>query len=198
MANQGLSPKKESADKGIFGFDIPEYYSIVRSEIEHEDDLINHRLTWLTYTQAILFAAFFAIGAAGPGASEVLRRAYEILPIVGFLSVCFILIGIFLAIYAIRSLRNNFEKIKRSSGEQRVFPELVVKKWSHWLGFIPSIGICIIFLWAWISMSHAIKLASTPVLAQSPISVSAPCSISSTTIEKQHADSPKAPTPKSR
>jgi hypothetical protein len=99
MPSQGVNPQKEIDKKSSFGFDVKEYYSIVRSEIEHEDDLINYRLTWLTYTQAILFAAFFAIGVAGHQSSEVLRRAYRMLPKIGFLSVCLILIGVLLASY---------------------------------------------------------------------------------------------------
>jgi len=33
----------------------------VRSEIEHEDNLTNHRLTWLLTSQGFLFAAFALI-----------------------------------------------------------------------------------------------------------------------------------------
>src|ERR687892_61360 len=35
-----------------------EYYQIIRSQIEHEDNLINQRLSWFVAAQAFLFSAY--------------------------------------------------------------------------------------------------------------------------------------------
>ena len=37
-----------------------EYYQIIRSQIEHEDNLINQRLSWFVAAQAFLFSATVA------------------------------------------------------------------------------------------------------------------------------------------
>ena len=35
-----------------------QYYKIIRSQIEHEDNLINQRLSWFVAAQAFLFSAY--------------------------------------------------------------------------------------------------------------------------------------------
>jgi hypothetical protein len=35
-----------------------QYYRIIRSQIEHEDNLINQRLSWFVAAQAFLFSAY--------------------------------------------------------------------------------------------------------------------------------------------
>jgi hypothetical protein len=35
-----------------------QYYEIIRSQIEHEDNLINQRLSWFVAAQAFLFSAY--------------------------------------------------------------------------------------------------------------------------------------------
>jgi len=40
------------------------YFEMTRAQIQHEDSLINHRMTWLLTFQAFLFGAYgFSLGA---------------------------------------------------------------------------------------------------------------------------------------
>ena len=64
-----------------------EIYRLCRAKIEHEDELVNQRLTWLITLQGLLFTAYgFSISAEAAslgskgieiGASEAARGAYE-------------------------------------------------------------------------------------------------------------------------
>ncbi len=64
-----------------------EFYRLCRAKIEHEDELVNQRLTWLITLQGLLFTAYgFSISAEAAslgskgieiGASDAARHSYE-------------------------------------------------------------------------------------------------------------------------
>src|ERR671924_552993 len=43
-----------------------QYYQLIRSQIEHEDNLINQRLSWFVAAQAFLFSAYAILLNAPP------------------------------------------------------------------------------------------------------------------------------------
>jgi hypothetical protein len=67
----------DTSPSGGSDFRPHDYYQLYRGYIEHEDDLINHRLTWLIYLETALFALF---GLALAAAWAVLAKQAEILP----------------------------------------------------------------------------------------------------------------------
>jgi hypothetical protein len=92
-----------------------EQYHLVRSQIEHEDNLISQRLSWLLASQSFLFTAY-AITLNGPSQShfktfeansELLVR---LLPLVGLISTLLIWISILAGISAMKKLRVDFER----------------------------------------------------------------------------------------
>ncbi len=95
-----------------------ERYRLFRDRIEHEDNLIIQRLSWLMASQSFLFTAY-AIVTNGLNASTTdMKNKYashlsilgSIVPIVALLNSLLILISILAALKAIRELRCGYEK----------------------------------------------------------------------------------------
>jgi hypothetical protein len=88
-----------------------EQYHVVRGQIEHEDNLVSQRLSWLLASQSFLFTAY-AITLNGPIQSHV--RSFEtradmllsLLTLVGVVSVLLIWISILAGVTAMKRLRN--------------------------------------------------------------------------------------------
>jgi SNF family Na+-dependent transporter len=137
-------------EKREFAFTGQQYYSIVRNEIQHEDDLINQRLTWLTYTEAIIFGGFFALSGGEKGLSPTAKVAYDLLPWFGLMSSIAILVGVCLAIYAINCLRLKFDSVRQSLDPDHEYPDPVVRVWSHYVAFSPPVTLCIMYVVAWV------------------------------------------------
>jgi len=88
-----------------------EQYHVVRAQIEHEDNLVSQRLSWLLASQSFLFTAY-AITLNGPVQSHV--RSFEtradkllsLLTLVGVVSALLIWIAIVAGVIAMKRLRN--------------------------------------------------------------------------------------------
>lgn len=96
-----------------------EYYKVFRSYIEHEDALINNRLTWATAIQAVLFGIqTFADKAA--------RLEYvQHIPLLGIFVAFASWTGVAAAVLAIRKLNRVWELIKKSSSIHNSLPKLI-------------------------------------------------------------------------
>jgi hypothetical protein len=95
-----------------------ERYQIFRNRIEHEDNLIMQRLSWLMASQSFLFTAY-AIVTNGLGASPAnggnvfvnhLSILGRIIPVVALLNSLLIFISILAALKAIRELRSGYQR----------------------------------------------------------------------------------------
>jgi hypothetical protein len=94
-----------------------EYYNLVRERIEHEDNLIVQRLSWLVASQSFLFTAY-AIVTNGLTTQPVqpaclhfmeqLQLLFQLIPVVGILSSVLIYVSILAAVMAMRQLRNSY------------------------------------------------------------------------------------------
>jgi hypothetical protein len=92
-----------------------EQYHAVRSQIEHEDNLVSQRLSWLLASQSFLFTAY-AITLNGPSQSHF--KSFEtnsillmsLLALVGIVSALLIWASILAGIAAMRQLRAGFER----------------------------------------------------------------------------------------
>jgi hypothetical protein len=72
------------------------YYEIIRSQIEHEDNLINQRLSWFVAAQAFLFSAYAILLNAAPQVRlEGFATQQEIL----FFLIPLVAIGVSILIY---------------------------------------------------------------------------------------------------
>src|SRR5947209_10049125 len=73
-----------------------EYYQIIRAQIEHEDNLVNQRLSWFVAAQAFLFTAYaILLNAPSPMRIEKFATQQDIL----FLLIPVAAIGMSILIY---------------------------------------------------------------------------------------------------
>jgi hypothetical protein len=93
-----------------------EIYSAVREQIEHEDNLITQRTTWLVASQSFLFTAF-AILVNAPLTSKLpileikQEQVFQIIPLVGFAASLLIYTGIIAGILAMGRLRAHWAHV---------------------------------------------------------------------------------------
>jgi hypothetical protein len=73
-----------------------QYYQIIRSQIEHEDNLINQRLSWFVAAQAFLFSAY-AILLNAP--SQVRLQSFATQQEILFFLIPLVAIGVSILIY---------------------------------------------------------------------------------------------------
>ncbi|MGZ4815282.1 MAG: hypothetical protein ACXVZV_07730 [Terriglobales bacterium] len=89
-------------------------YRLVRQQIEHEDNLISQRLSWLLGSQSFLFTAY-AISLNGP--SVIRSKALEstvillilLLPLVSILSALLIWLAVLAGMWTMYKLRHGFQ-----------------------------------------------------------------------------------------
>lgn len=87
-----------------------DYYDQVRHQIEHEDDLLTQRLSWLMASQSFLFSAYaIVLNGLKSGEKSPLESVkldfYHFLPVAGILSTALIYASICGGVIAIRKLR---------------------------------------------------------------------------------------------
>lgn len=97
----------ESSNESELTFDA---YRILRSEIEHEDQLINHRLSWLVSSQSFLLTAYaICLNAPvefhAPSYGPIHRILFNLLPYAGLAMVMLIYPSIIGAVIALSRLR---------------------------------------------------------------------------------------------
>src|SRR6266446_4154331 len=87
------------------------YYNVVRTRIEHEDNLIVQRLSWLVASQSFLFTAYAIVtnGLASqppqPSCihfSDQLQLLFQLIPIVGTLTCVLIYVSVLAAVATMR------------------------------------------------------------------------------------------------
>jgi hypothetical protein len=131
-----------------------ERYQVFRSRIEHEDNLIMQRLSWLMASQSFLFTAYAIVTnglsslspSSGPIFITRLHTLEDIVPIVALLNSFFILISILGAIKAILEVRRRY---KQQPEILKCMP-LQTSPAARTLGMSAPILLPLIFLAVWI------------------------------------------------
>ena len=112
---------------------------------QHEDNVINHRLTWLLAGQPLLFLAYSNVITTRVGKGEAMldpeayKHAAAVLPWVGGLLAFAVWLGVLGAVIALAVLRG-----RRASGKTAG-----VNWGSTILGLIPPLTVPLIFVVAW-------------------------------------------------
>ncbi len=129
------------------GLSCVEYYELIRAQVHHEDDLINHRLSWLTQSQSIFIAAYAIILMNKP--EYILFRGLMIL--VGLTITIVISLGIRAAVNmmkrSVTSLRQACPQIATSGGE--LLPDLRITDRLHQHGLMPAKLLPLTFAVTW-------------------------------------------------
>lgn len=89
----------------------PEFYKIIRSRIEHENNLIAQRLSWFMTSQSFLFMAYALLEPEENGTMRNPRFALIVLlPVLAICTGVLIFFSIHAAVLAIRGLRQTYEQ----------------------------------------------------------------------------------------
>lgn len=89
-----------------------DYYHLIRSQIEHEDELVNLRVVWQLLVQSFFFSAYATLLNAPQEAKKVFfERLQELLtwliPTAGLLAGLLTFVSIFTALQTVRFLESN-------------------------------------------------------------------------------------------
>lgn len=121
----------------------------------HEDNFINHRLTWLLTSQAIIFSAYGLVLKFGGEdiccESNKFHYVLNVIPVPGIVTSILILLGISAAAYVIfKFWQNDPEKNQESSNENshELYTE-VVNKFTLSGGLVPPLLLPLCFTLAW-------------------------------------------------
>ncbi len=130
--------------------------NMIAVQINHEDDLIGVRVSWLVISQSFLFGTFVALvgqkGMVGPEAGAV-RLLLTLIPLVGMLLPVLVLVAVGAATYAIWQWRVEHDRIcKMAEAKQLDCLYLkhrrLVSLMGHLLPIVGAVG----FLLAWLAI----------------------------------------------
>ena len=102
---EGNGPYSGYPESGFNEFTAPDVtaWKLARSAIEHENNLVNHRMTWFFSSQEFLLTAFFVVAQFSD------KPVIKDLDSLRMLPVLFVTIG-FLAIYMCMVTQNGIER----------------------------------------------------------------------------------------
>lgn len=131
-----------------------EQYQIFRNRIEHEDNLVMQRLSWLMASQSFLFTAYAIVTnglttSTTIGGNVFVNHLFvlaRIIPIVALLNSLLILLSILAALKAIRELRDEYRRKPETLG---VIP-LQTSRSTRTLGLSAPVLLPLLFLAVWL------------------------------------------------
>jgi hypothetical protein len=131
-----------------------ECYQLFRNRIEHEDNLIIQRLSWLMASQSFLFTAYAIVTnalATSPGKNvdsfiNHLLALVKIIPIVALLNSLLIAASIIAALIAINQLRCGYKKQGATLGILRLQTSRVPRV----LGLAAPVILPLLFFAVWL------------------------------------------------
>jgi hypothetical protein len=134
-----------------------EYYNLVRERIEHEDNLIVQRLTWLVGSQSFLFTAY-AIASNGLMSQPVqpvsahfgeqLELLFQLIPIVAMLTCVLIYISILAAVITTAKLRCGYRS--RFGPEEDSLPPIMTAAPTRLFGLVAPLFLPLMFAGIWL------------------------------------------------
>lgn len=131
-----------------------ERYQLYRGRIEHEDNLVMQRLSWLMASQSFLFTAYAIVSNAlsnsiannnGKIFVSRLSALEDIVPIVALLNSLLIFVSIVAALKAIKELRREYHNLP---GNLEVVA-LQTSRATRILGFSAPVILPLLFLAVW-------------------------------------------------
>jgi hypothetical protein len=101
-------------------------WKLARSAVEHENSLVNHRMTWFLLSQAFLFSAFVGVFSAPQTAMANLEPLRQfLLAAVGLFAVYVCLVthdGLYRAFVALNNVTDGYESLIRRHGSDPIVP----------------------------------------------------------------------------
>lgn len=129
-------------------------YRLVRQQIEHEDNLVSQRLSWLLVSQSFLFTAY-AISVNGP--PQIRSHALEttvsellvLLPLVSILSALLIGLTVIAGIWTMYKLRRRYSPpLESTFGDE--LPPIQSAGGALFLGHFAPLFLPVLFIVIWL------------------------------------------------
>jgi len=115
----------------------------VRQLWEHEDNLINQRMTWLGITQSLLFTAYGVLLtrnlSKGSELAATVSELEFIIPIIGVATSALILLGIVAAVLAMKHIKDTCK-----------LNCLGITNYTTYMGLGCGAGLPIVFIFSWL------------------------------------------------
>ena len=136
-----------------------EYYDRIRSQIEHEDELINLRVVWQLLVQSFFFSTFATMLNAKEQAKTALFDQLQyflvwVVPIAALLAGLLTFVSIVTALWNINSLRRSHENYSRDNARQdpstKLFPPIQGPEYVRRLAQVSPIGLPLLFILTWL------------------------------------------------
>jgi len=135
-----------------------EYYNLIRSRIEHEDNLVVQRLSWLVASQSFLFTACAIVTnglatqpALQPDCARFLSQLQllnQLIPVVGMLTSILIYISILAAVASMQHLRNSYRS--RFPNDETGAPPIMTDAPIRLFGHSAAVLLPIVFITIWL------------------------------------------------
>jgi hypothetical protein len=137
-----------------------QYFEIVSEQIQHEDELINQRLSWLITGESIFFgfyAQILATAASNPKTFGITLTHVRIIGWVAFITCLLIYLSVLAAVWNLSLLRKQLDGFCSFSEDGRICPIPNVMP-GHWpiryLGLVAPIVIPVVFMLAWMILMN--------------------------------------------
>ena len=136
--------------------------TMIVSQIQHEDDLIGQRTSWLVVSQSFLFGTFVAVIGLHDRtgmAHSFARLLFVIIPFVGMLLPIVVLLAVGAAASAIRQWRFQHDHLCATpEGKALDWPRLQHQTRTVALGHLLPITVAVGFMLAWIIIAITLGL----------------------------------------
>jgi hypothetical protein len=135
-----------------------QYYDRVRSQIKHEDELLNLRVVWQLLAQSFFISTYATLLNAQKEAKNVLFAEEQqvllwLMPIAALLAGLLTSASIFTSLANIASLRHRYESYAKNQPEDhtsKLFPPIQGEEPLRKLANIAPIGLPLLFILAWL------------------------------------------------
>lgn len=142
--------RTDKDSKGFPSREEVDYFWLYRNRMNMEDDLTNHRMTWLILTQTLLIALW--VGAYTKGILKEVRGLGVLAFVVGIGSAALIFAGVWAAQHEISRLNHEYWHEYPSGSPHPRLPLLVGDALGHGLGKFAPYGVPVLFAAVWICL----------------------------------------------
>ena len=146
-----------------------QYYDRIRSQIEHEDELVNLRVVWQLLVQSFFFSTYATLlNANRETKSAIFEQQQTVLlwlvPSTALLAGLLTCVSVASSLLAIRRLRRLYESYAQERDDDdrsnRLFPPIQGSGPLRRLGSVSPIGLPVVFIVTWLILLASLIAAS--------------------------------------
>ena len=147
---------------------LAELYAIIRSQIEHENELVSQRVIWQILTQAFFFGAYASLLNASKEGKNFLFESEQslllwLMPTAALLAGSLTYIGIVSSLKTIVELRQQYENyansMARGDSSSKLYPDIQGPKHLRRLGMLSPAVMPIVFTVTWLVVLGRLLIA---------------------------------------